>query len=93
MSTADELAKLDALRQSGVLTQEEFEREKERLLWEPGNSEAAAPGLTARRNHDSAFDQSFDARAWRCAAPGACSFSQQQLGWLRAARLGSDGRR
>jgi len=32
MSTADELAKLDALRQSGVLTQEEFDAEKAELL-------------------------------------------------------------
>lgn len=37
MTRAEELAKLDALRKSGVLTQEEFEREKERLLSEPGN--------------------------------------------------------
>ena len=32
MSNADELAKLDALRKSGVLTQEEFETEKAKLL-------------------------------------------------------------
>ncbi|MHB1510790.1 MAG: SHOCT domain-containing protein [Acidimicrobiales bacterium] len=32
MSKADELAKLDALRQSGVLTQEEFDAEKAELL-------------------------------------------------------------
>ena len=32
MSTADELVKLDALRKSGVLTQEEFETEKAKLL-------------------------------------------------------------
>src|ERR1039458_2856040 len=32
MSIADELAKLDALRQSGVLTQEEFDAEKAKLL-------------------------------------------------------------
>ena len=44
MSTADELIKLDALRQSGVLTQEEFEREKARLLAEPVNP---APAVVA----------------------------------------------
>ena len=32
MSKADELAKLDALRQSGVLSQEEFDAEKAKLL-------------------------------------------------------------
>jgi hypothetical protein len=32
MSTADELLKLDALRKSGVLTQEEFDAEKAKLL-------------------------------------------------------------
>lgn len=37
MSKADELAKLDALRKSGVLSQEEFEREKAQLLAEPAN--------------------------------------------------------
>jgi len=35
MSTADELAKLDALRKSGVLTPEEFDAEKARLLATP----------------------------------------------------------
>jgi hypothetical protein len=34
MSTADELAKLDVLRKSGVLTQEEFNAEKAKLLGE-----------------------------------------------------------
>ena len=32
MSTADELGKLDALRKSGMLTQEEFETKKAELL-------------------------------------------------------------
>jgi len=32
VSTADELAKLDALRKSGVLTQEEFDAEKQESL-------------------------------------------------------------
>jgi hypothetical protein len=44
MSTADELIKLDALRQSRVLTQEEFEQEKARLLAEPVNP---APAVVA----------------------------------------------
>jgi hypothetical protein len=35
MNTADELAKLDALRKSGVLTQEEFDAEKSKLLAAP----------------------------------------------------------
>jgi hypothetical protein len=43
-STIDGLAKLDALRQSGALTQEEFEREKARLLAEPVNP---APAVVA----------------------------------------------
>jgi hypothetical protein len=34
-SKADELVKLDALRQSGVLTQEEFDAEKAKLLGAP----------------------------------------------------------
>jgi hypothetical protein len=35
ISKADELVKLDALRQSGVLTQEEFDAEKAKLLGAP----------------------------------------------------------
>jgi hypothetical protein len=35
MSTADELIKLDALRQSGVLTEGEFDAEKAKLLGAP----------------------------------------------------------
>jgi hypothetical protein len=50
MSTADELVKLDALRKSGVLTQEEFEREKARLLAEPVNP---APAVVAMSPVDS----------------------------------------
>jgi hypothetical protein len=50
MSNADELAKLDALRQSGVLSQEEFEREKARLLAEPVNP---APAVVAMSPVDS----------------------------------------
>jgi hypothetical protein len=34
-SKADELVKFDALRQSGVLSQEEFDAEKARLLATP----------------------------------------------------------
>jgi uncharacterized membrane protein YdbT with pleckstrin-like domain len=34
-SLADELAKLDSLRDEGVLTEEEFDREKQRLLGKP----------------------------------------------------------
>ena len=45
MSIADELAKFDALRQSGVLTQEEFDAEKARLLAEAVNPAAAASGM------------------------------------------------
>ena len=60
MSRADELVKLDALRQSGALTQEEFEREKARLLAEPMNP---APTVVAT----SPFVDSINGRA-RCAA-------------------------
>ena len=35
MSTTDELSKLDALRKSGVLTQDEFDAEKVNLLGAP----------------------------------------------------------
>ena len=49
MSRADELVKLDALRQSGALTQEEFEREKARLLAEPMNP---APTVVATSPFD-----------------------------------------
>ena len=50
MSRADELVKLDALRQSGALTQEEFDREKARLLAEPMNP---APAVVAMSPVDS----------------------------------------
>ena len=41
-STADELAKLDALRQSGVITDAEFAGEKARLLGPPTPSGSGA---------------------------------------------------
>jgi len=50
MSTADELIKLDALRQSGVLSQEEFEREKARLLAEPVNPAPAVVAMSHSTN-------------------------------------------
>ena len=42
MSSSDEIAKLQALVQSGALTQEEFERQKQQLL-----SGGGAPGFQA----------------------------------------------
>ena len=45
MTIADELAKLDELRTRGVLSQEEFERAKARLL--DGAPHAAGPGMDA----------------------------------------------
>src|ERR1035438_5962517 len=47
MSKADELAKLDALRKSGVLTQEEFDAEKAKLL--AGNLPSAGSGVSETR--------------------------------------------
>ena len=35
MSKADELVKLDALRKSGILTEQEFDAEKAKLLGAP----------------------------------------------------------
>ena len=47
MRIADELAKLDALRQSGVLTQEEFNAEKAKLLaGKAPSTESSSPQLT-----------------------------------------------
>jgi hypothetical protein len=50
MSTADELVKLDALRKSDVLTQEEFDAEKGKLLAQPVNP---APTVVAMSPVDS----------------------------------------
>jgi hypothetical protein len=44
MGRYDDLEKLDALRRSGALSEEEFQREKARLL--DGSAAPAAAGLT-----------------------------------------------
>lgn len=44
MSLSDDLAKLDELRRSGALSEEEFQRAKDRLL---GVSPPAIPGVSA----------------------------------------------
>lgn len=50
MSTVDELGKLDTLRQSGVLTQEEFDAEKAKLL--AGDVSSPDPGLAQPSGSD-----------------------------------------
>jgi len=45
-SVADELAKLVVLRDSGVLTDDEFDRQKARLLSEPGDAPRSLPATT-----------------------------------------------
>ncbi|MEK8050534.1 PspC domain-containing protein [Ideonella sp. DXS22W] len=47
MSIADDLAKLEDLRARGVLTDDEFQRAKQRLIDGGPGAAAAAPGLAA----------------------------------------------
>ena len=46
MSIADDLAKLDELRARGALSDDEFQRAKQRLI-DGGGAAASAPGLAA----------------------------------------------
>ena len=47
MSIADEIAKLDELRNRGALSAEEFERAKARLLGTSAEATAPGPGMAA----------------------------------------------
>jgi len=58
MTTADEILKLQQLRESGALTEEEFQRAKEKLMAEYNSGQCTSEGASRPKNTES------DVRQW-----------------------------
>jgi len=80
MSIADELQKLQQLRQSGTINDEEFAKAKERLLsgqaaeppWAsmPPAGAASAPDLNSKPDSGLSSSICLSLRVWWCRLPG-----------------------
>jgi hypothetical protein len=87
MTRADELAKLDALRQSGALTQAEFQAEKARLLAADEATQPSAgpvPSVTSSSARPDA-----KAGAWIALIGGALLAMSSLLPWFTGSVLGA----
>jgi hypothetical protein len=84
MSKADELAKLDALRQSGVLTQAEFEREKARVLGAASSTTRPAAVTVGNQSGEA----SEKGASWVVIAAGSLLIVSTFLPWSTVMALG-----